>query len=54
MTKWTSTESNEHAYLADLMERMEMGFGADTNIEMEDSDALDEDLENELLWSLFL
>ena len=39
-------ESREHAYLADLLESLEMGFGADANIEMEDVDTLEEELEH--------
>ena len=40
---WCVVESREHAYLADLMESLEMGFGADANIEMEDIDTLEEE-----------
>ena len=39
-------EFREHAFLADLMESLEMGFGADANIEMEDVDTLEEELEH--------
>ena len=45
-------ESKEHAYLTDLMESLEMGFETDTNIEMEDCDALDEVLEHTILEEL--
>ena len=40
---WWVVESREDAYLADLMESLEMGFGADANIEMEDIDTLEEE-----------
>ena len=44
---WCVVESREaHAYLADLLESLEMGFGADANIEMEDVDTLEEELEH--------
>ena len=33
---WCVVESREHACLADLMEKLDMGFGADANIEMEE------------------
>jgi hypothetical protein len=39
-------EFREHAFLADLMESLEMGFGADANIEMEDVDTLGEEVEH--------
>jgi hypothetical protein len=42
-------ESREHAYLADLMESLKMGCGADANIEMEDVDTLEEELEHTIL-----
>ena len=43
---WCVVESREHACLADLMESLEMGFGEDANIEMEDVDTLEEELEH--------
>jgi hypothetical protein len=43
---WCLVESREHAYLANLMERLDVGFGADANIEMENVDTLEEELEH--------
>jgi hypothetical protein len=44
---WCVVESREaHAYLVDLLESLERGFGADAKIEMEDVDTLEEELEH--------
>ena len=42
-------ESKEHAYKTGLMEKLEMGFGAETYMEVgESEDMLDEELEQGL------
>ena len=51
---WCMVESKEHAYLADLMERLEIGFGKNTNIEMKEIDNLNEEMEHTILDNILL
>ena len=46
---WCVLESREHAYLANLLESLEMGFGPVASIEMDDMDSMEEELEHTIL-----